>query len=177
MCAQRWNVDLEHLEPVHQIGTKVTPLDLLFQIAVGGSDDAHVDLTVHQRTESANPQVFNHPQQLGLQAQIQFSDFIKEQSAAVGSFNQADLARVRVGEGAFLEAEQLTLNQVGGQCRAVDLDERRLGAGAALVAGARHEFLAGASFTQHQNRGSGRLIGWFDAGYGTNQIAQLLHRR
>ena len=52
------------------------------------------------------------------------ADLVEEDRAAVGHLEQAPLARARAGEGAALVAEQLALDQLGRDRRAVDLDER-----------------------------------------------------
>jgi hypothetical protein len=67
-----------------------------------------------QRAEPAHAQVLQHPQQLGLQRQVEFADFVEQQRAAVGRFDQANLAGVGIGEGALFVAEQLALDQVRG---------------------------------------------------------------
>ena len=59
---------------------------------------------------------------------------------------------VRAGEGALLVAEELALHQVLGNRAAVDRDERRSRARAALVDQARGEFLAAARFAGDVDR-------------------------
>jgi hypothetical protein len=95
--------------------------------------------------------VLQHAQQLGLQRQVELADLVQEQRAAVGGLDQADLARLRVGEGALLMAEQLALDQVRRQRGAVDFHERGRGARTGVVAGARHQLLAGAGLAQNQH--------------------------
>ena len=46
-----------------------------------------------------------HPQQLGLQHDIQFPDFIQENGAALGQFKFSHLAFKRSGKSAFFIAE------------------------------------------------------------------------
>ena len=64
----------------------------------------------------------------------------------------ADAAAVGAGEGALLVAEQLALQQVLRDGRAVEGQERRLGSGAVLVDGAGDQFLAGAALAGDQHR-------------------------
>ena len=58
----------------------------------------------------------------------------------------ANPPRVRAGERAAFVAEQFAFQHGFGNCRAVDGDERRIGAVAVLVNGAGDEFLARAGF-------------------------------
>ncbi|MNH47687.1 hypothetical protein D3C79_1110620 [compost metagenome] len=56
------------------------------------------------------------------------------------------------GEGAFVIAEKLRLDQLGGDCRAVDGDQRLAGAAAGAVQGLDEDFLAHPGFTLDQYR-------------------------
>ncbi len=62
-------------------------------------------------------------QQLGLQRNRHFRNFIEQQRAAVGEFELAFAHLVRAGECAFLVAEQNRFEHVFGNRRAVDRDE------------------------------------------------------
>ena len=66
--------------------------------------------------------LLEHPQQLGLQLERQVADLVEEQRAAVGQLEAARPSRRDgAGEGALLVAEQLALEQAGGQRGAVDV--------------------------------------------------------
>ena len=82
-------------------------------------------------------------QQLGLQVERQFANFVEKERALVGQFQAAHLARNRAGECALLVPEQFALQQSGGDGRTVDLDEGAITASAEAVNGARQQFLAG----------------------------------
>ena len=84
-------------------------------------------------------------QQLRLQPHVHLGDFVEQQRAAVGLLELADAARDRAGEGALLVAEQFGFQQVLRDRRAIDADERLLGAARAGVHVARQHFLAGAA--------------------------------
>ena len=85
-------------------------------------------------------------QQLGLQFQRQFADFVEEDCAAIGGLKQSLLRFQRSGEGSLFVAEQLAFDQRGHQRSAVDRDERTVGKGSAEVHGAGDQFLAGSAF-------------------------------
>ena len=72
------------------------------------------------------------------------------------------------GEGALLVAEQLRLDQILGDRRAVDLDERALGARTPVVQGVGDELLAGAVLALDEHVGVARR-------HGVHQLEQLAH--
>ena len=101
--------------------------------------------------DAANLAAFQHAQQLGLHRLGQLADFVEEDRAAVGHFEQADAVLVGAGERAFAMAEQLAFDERLGQGAAVDRDERLVGPRALVVNGAGDQFLAGAGFAEDQH--------------------------
>ena len=97
-----------------------------------------------------------HAQQLGLHLERQLADLVEEDRAPVRQLEAAGRAGDRAGEGALLVAEELALDERGGQGRAVHRDERPAPAGAAVVDGARHQLLAGPGLAEHEHRRVGR---------------------
>ena len=79
--------------------------------------------------------------------------FVEEHRPALGHLEQAGFGGLGVGEGAALVTEQLALEQLGGEGGAVELDERRRGARAAVVQGPRQQLFAGPGFAGDQYRG------------------------
>ena len=126
--AQRRHGERKHVEPVEQIAAEAPLPHFLVQIAVGGGDDAHVDVDRPRAAEPLDLAVLQHAQQLRLQLERQLADLVEEDRAAVGQLEAAGLRRVRAGEGAALAAEQLALDQRRRQRRAVDDDERPVAA-------------------------------------------------
>ena len=122
--AQRRHVERNHVQPVEQILAKIAALDLLLQILVGGRDHAHVHLHELGRAHRLEALLVERAQHLGLRPQAHVADLVQEQRAAVGLLELADLVLVRAGEAALAVAEQLALDQLLGNGRAVDLDER-----------------------------------------------------
>ena len=122
--AQRRHLDRDDVEPVEQVLAELALLHHLAQVAVGRGDDAHVHA---QRAGAAEPLelvLLEHAQDLRLRARAHVADFVEEQRAAVGLLEAADALLVGAGEGALLVTEQLRLEQVLLERRAVDLDER-----------------------------------------------------
>ena len=70
----------------------------------------------------------------------------------MGVIEQTVAALAGTGEGALDVAEELALDQLGGDRRAVDRHERALRARAGLVQRARHDLLAGARLALQQHR-------------------------
>ena len=100
--------------------------------------------------------LLQHAQQLGLQERRHLADLVEHQRAAARQLEQADLVLQRAGERALLVAEELRLDQVLRNRRAVDLDERALGAQAAQVQRVGDQFLAGAVLALDQDVGVAR---------------------
>ena len=84
----------------------------------------------------------------------------REDGAAVGGDKLTQLLAHGAGEAALLVAEELGLDQLVGDRRAVDLDEGALAPRARAVDGTRHQLFAGAALAgdQHRRRGRRRLL-------------------
>src|SRR6185436_7786492 len=157
--AQRRDEDGEDVEPVVEILAEGAGGDRLLQVLVGGGDQAHVRL---DRLGAADPlelPLLQDTEQLHLRRQVDVADLVEKQRAAVRQLEAALLARFGAGEGAFLVAEQLGLDQAVGQRGAADFDERLLRAQRAVVDGVGDQLLAGARLAadQHGRAGAGDL--------------------
>ena len=85
-----------------------------------------------ERARAAQPLellFLKHAQDLRLRALAHVPDLVEEERAAVGLLEPADAQPVGARERALLVAEELGLEQVLLQRRAVDLDERTFGSG------------------------------------------------
>ncbi len=85
--------------------------------------------TLHETVAADRPVLafLQHAQQLGLQERRHLADLVQHQRAAGRQFEQADAVGGGAGERALLVAEELRLDEILRQRRAVDLDERALG--------------------------------------------------
>ncbi len=151
-----------------KVGAKRAVAHRLLQVAVGGGDDADVRLLLAHAAEAPHRPVFEQLQQLDLHPRVDVADLVEEQRAAGGRLDQAELALLRVGERAALVAEELRLEQIARDRRAVELDERRVPAPAVEVQRARDQLLAGSGLAGDQHRGQ---LGIVEFRLGREQLA------
>ena len=95
--------------------------------------------------------VFEHAQQLGLQWKGQGRDLIQKKGAGVGQLNLPWFRIAGAGKGAPFVAEELRLDQVLGQCCAIQADEWLVPSAAEGNDGARHQFFARAAFSANND--------------------------
>src|SRR5216684_2448769 len=120
---QRRNHQRDPVQPEEEVLAKGPPSQLRFQIAVGRSDEAHVDAP---RLDAPHPQhllPFENAQELDLNGHRQLADFVKEHRSAVRRLEQPGFGLHRAGEGAPLVTEQLAFEQSLGERRHVQAQE------------------------------------------------------
>ena len=125
------------------------------QVAIGGGDQPDVRALQPRAAETRELTLFEDAQQLGLDRRRHLAHLVEEEHAAVGLLDAAGLGVDRAGERAALVAEQLRLEQLIGQRRAVDGDERAMAPPRAVVDEPSHDLLAGARFPGQQDGGLG----------------------
>ncbi len=128
-----------------QVAAKAALAHLTFQVAVAGRDHLDIDLQRLLPAETPQDPVFDRGEQLGLQLQIHLADLVQEQGASIRLLQVTAMPPLGPGEGACLVAEQLGFQKIARQGRAIDLDQRTIGAGAGMVQDARRQTLAGTS--------------------------------
>ena len=125
--------------------------DLLLEVLVGGGDDAHVHGDGGRPAHRLDLLLLQDAQHLGLRLQGHVADLVEEQRAAVRELELPLLGRERAREGAARVAEELALDQLLGNGRAVDLHEGAGGAEAQVVDVPRDELLARAVLAEDQH--------------------------
>ena len=111
-------------EAVEQILAETTGGDHLVEVLVRRADDADVDGDRLAPADPLDDALLEEAQQLDLEGEGDVADLVEEQRPALGELDLA-LGRLdRAGVRALLIAEQLGLEEVLGDCRAVDRDER-----------------------------------------------------
>ena len=121
--AQRRHLDRDDVQAVVEVLAELAGLHHRRQIAVGRGDQPDVDAQRPRAAEPLELVLLEHAQDLGLRARAHVADLVEEQRAAVGLLEPADALLVGAGERALLVAEQLGLEQVLLERRAVHLDE------------------------------------------------------
>ena len=111
--AQRRHRDLDHLQAVIEILAELAAQHHRFEVAVGGGDDADVDVDRFVAAKLGELRVLQHVQQLGLERRLHLADLVEEDRAGVGLLELADARRRGAGERAFLVPEQLAFEQLG----------------------------------------------------------------
>jgi hypothetical protein len=89
-------------------------LDNLFEISIGGSDDADINLDGLAAADSLELPFLQHTQKLHLGIDGQLRDFVEKNRAAVRQLESSNAPLGRAGEGALLMSKQLTLHQACG---------------------------------------------------------------
>ena len=107
--AERRNGDLDDREPVIEVLAEMPRRDLIEQRAVGGGDDADVDLTRMPTAERVDLARLQQAQQLDLRIERQLADLVEHQRAAVGIDALAGRARKCTGERALFMPEEFGL--------------------------------------------------------------------
>ena len=146
--AQRREHDWEHVQAIIEVVAKLAVGDHLRQVAVRRRHQAHVHPDRSRAPQALELLLLQHAEELRLQLRWDVADLVEEERPLVGQLEAANFLRDGAGEGAFLVAEQLALDQPCGDGRAVELDEGPVAAGAQLVEGAGDEFLAGAGLAR-----------------------------
>ncbi len=82
--AQRWNRKRHGGNSEKQILAEEFVFGEFAQIAVGGDDDANVDVDGLRAADALEAALFENAQQFGLDGQRQLADFIEEERAADG---------------------------------------------------------------------------------------------
>ena len=151
--AERGDLELHDGEAVVEVFAEAAGCDLREEVSVGGGDDAGIELEVAVAAYPLELAVLEGAEELGLHAERELADFVEEDDAAVGGFEEAGLLHFCVGEGAPFVAEEGALDEGLGDGGAVDFDEGLFAARAAGVDGAGDEVFAGSRLTGDEDGG------------------------
>ena len=125
------------------------------EVEARGGHEADVHLEGARAPEALELLLLHHPQELRLEGEAQVFDLVEEERSPRRQLDLARLGLARVREGAALVAEQLRLEQVLGDRRAVHLDERAVPARPLVVQPVREQVLAGAALALEEDRALG----------------------
>src|SRR5439155_7049763 len=122
--AERGNEERNDIETIKEILAKPAVQDFLFEIFVGGGDDADVDTTGLVRPDRFEALLFEYTQHFGLRAETHIADFVEKESPTVRLLKLAYFVVACAGEAALDMAEKFRLNEFFGNRRAIDFNER-----------------------------------------------------
>src|SRR5580700_5385630 len=151
MLAQGRQGHRNYIQPVIEVLPEFARLDRLFQVPVGGGDDARVKGQQAGASQSLELTLLQDSQQFGLEQRSHFADFVEQQRSVLGGFKLALLGRGRAGESSFLMPKQFALQQSFRNRSAVDGDEWPAGAQAVGMNGAGHQLFASSAFPADEN--------------------------
>ena len=125
-------IDLDDVEAIVEVFAELSLLGEPQQVAIGGGDDADVDLDGLRPADALESAFLEHAQQFGLHGQRDLADLVEKDRAAVRQLEPALALTGRAGERPLLVAEELAFEQRLRQGRAIDGDERGV-RGAAML--------------------------------------------
>src|SRR5205814_7638246 len=144
--AQRRQPDRSDIQAIEQIIAKLSLPDQLRRVAMGRRDDPDIGA---DRDSPANRRIFallQDAQQPGLRLGRHVADLVEKQRAALGLLKASHISRGGAGESTLFVAEQLAFDQLAGNRRHIDRDERPRAALAEIMQSARDQLLSGAAF-------------------------------
>src|SRR5262245_34121808 len=101
-------MDRDDLKAIEQVFAKRALFYLFRQVLIGGSDNANINIMWPFSSNRPHLPILEHPQQLGLEENRQFSDFIQEKRSSIRELKHALARGMRTGKRAAYMAEQLT---------------------------------------------------------------------
>src|SRR5215218_11072467 len=141
-----------NVEAVVKILTEGPGRHFGLEVPIGGGNYPGFYCDWASRAQPDHLAVLQRAEELCLSRKRKLPDLVEEQGAPAGSLEGSLSGDRGTGERAALVTEQLTLDQILGQGRAVDGQEGCLGIEAGAVEVAGNELLAGAAFAQDQHR-------------------------
>src|SRR5262249_33508400 len=140
------------VQPEEEVLAEAPRADLGSEVAVRRGDDADVDGLRAIAAEPLEAMLLEEAEELALQLRRQLADLVEEDGAARRGLEPPGLVLPRTREGAFHVPEELALDQVLGERRAPDRDERSGRARAPAVDRRREHVLSGAALAGEQQR-------------------------
>ena len=113
----------KNVDAVEEVAAEFVVFDAVFEVAVGGNDDADVHFDGLVATDAFDFAFFEDAEKLGLHGDRHIADFVEEEGSALGLFEFADVPSRRTGESALFVAEEFGLDQFGGNGGAIESDE------------------------------------------------------
>ena len=128
----------------------------VFQVAAGRGEETDIGMQFLVAADAGKGPFLQEAEQFHLSLHGEVADLVEEQGAAVSGFRAADTPGNCSGESSFFMSEQFTFDQILGESRAVQGDERLVFAVGEFDDGVGEQFLAGAAGAADQHGGVGR---------------------
>jgi hypothetical protein len=103
--AERWNMQVDDLEPIQKVFTKLTRSQHFSEVLVGRRHDANVDCSRRVTAHGLNFTVLQKAEQQCLHAQAHLADFVEEECTAMCEQELTDLVAKCAGETPFHVSE------------------------------------------------------------------------
>src|SRR5262249_55370072 len=104
--SQGWYGNREDIQPVIEVLSELSVACELGEVAIGGRDDAHIDLDGPLSSDGINLSRLQRAQQLDLHIKSEFADLVEEQRAAIRFLELAQMPVRCAGERALLVSKQ-----------------------------------------------------------------------
>ena len=139
------NENRNDAQSVIEIATEGASRRVRCEVAVGSGNYSHVHANRRGATNPLKLLLLEHAQQLGLQVEPHFADFVEQERSAVGALKGPFDPLDRAGKCAPLVPKERAFDEALGEGGAVELNKGAVSAIAAVVNGAGKEFFAGAA--------------------------------
>jgi hypothetical protein len=144
-------MQLNHLQPVVQVGPELAVPEEGLERSIRGGDDPDVHRNGPVAAELGHGMILQDVKQLGLQNRRHLADFVEHQGPAISELELAGARCVRAGKRAALVTEELAFEQLQRKGGAVDLDERTVASWRLPMQLLGNDFLADAALAGDQH--------------------------
>ena len=145
-------MDRYYHQPIIQVLPKTPFGNHLGQVAMRGCDDSHIDSNRFHIAYPDNLTALNGAEQLNLQYQRHFADFVQKQRPVMSQLKQSGFPLFfGAGKRTAGIAKQFRFQQRLRQCGTVDLDERAVRPFAFFVNHFGDQFLAGSRISRNDH--------------------------
>ena len=121
--AERRKLHRDNVQTVVKVFAETYFENFFFEVAVGGSNDAHVNVARLVGANGADFVILDNAQKFDLSVQRHVADFVEEYGAAVCIFEKTDAFVLRSGEGSAGVPEKLTFEKCLWNSATVDGDK------------------------------------------------------
>src|SRR5690348_4052431 len=150
---QSGRLDANHFQAIKQIGAKRARLARVVEVFVACCNDSDVDWNRSLAADAIDRSLLQNAEHLGLSRETEIADLIEKERATIGRF-EFSRSLFDSGGHAPLDTIQFRFDQILGQSRAIQRDERLIVAWAVVMYRLGNQFLSSAALPldQHVHR-------------------------